>query len=107
TPRTIKKLEACQNNCIRRIYGGPTRFAVNVMLHLTNLRTMQERVATLQAQFIFRARYLPSSTLLSTLMPHLQYSRFKTHWRKFLKTPLYNNALRPVQNQQQSVNFAS
>lgn len=30
----LKKLESCQNECIRRISGGSSRSSVNVMLHL-------------------------------------------------------------------------
>ncbi|KAG0776452.1 hypothetical protein G6F16_012820 [Rhizopus arrhizus] len=61
----ITKLETCQTQCIRRIFGGGSRSSTKVMLHLTNQPTMKERVHRLQAKFLFRSINAPEDTLLS------------------------------------------
>ncbi|KAI8967054.1 hypothetical protein BDF20DRAFT_983177 [Mycotypha africana] len=38
----IKKIEECQTECIRRIFGGNSRSSTKVMLHLTNLQTQRQ-----------------------------------------------------------------
>ncbi|EIE75786.1 hypothetical protein RO3G_00495 [Rhizopus delemar RA 99-880] len=49
---------------------------------------MRERVAILQAQFLFRTLSLPEDTLLYRLMPHIQYTRGH-QWYKLSKTALW------------------
>lgn len=45
----IHQLDAFQNQCIRRIFGGHSKSSAQVMLHLVNLPSMRSRVAILQA----------------------------------------------------------
>ncbi|KAG0741004.1 hypothetical protein G6F16_009065 [Rhizopus arrhizus] len=68
----LKTLEEAQNKCIRKIYGTSRKTSTKVILHLA---TMKERVAILQAQFLFRSLSLPEDTLLYLLIPHIQYTR--------------------------------
>ncbi|KAG1278799.1 hypothetical protein G6F57_007763 [Rhizopus arrhizus] len=65
----LKTLEEAQNKCIHKIYGASRKTSTKVMLHLA---IMKERVAILQAQFLFRSLSLPENTLLYHLMPHIQ-----------------------------------
>ncbi|KAG1491690.1 hypothetical protein G6F52_013438 [Rhizopus delemar] len=68
----LKSLEEAQDKCICKIYGASRKTSTKVMLHLAKLPTMRERVAILQAQFLFRSLSLPEDTLLYRLMPHIQ-----------------------------------
>ncbi|KAG1314259.1 hypothetical protein G6F62_007185 [Rhizopus arrhizus] len=52
-------MDACQTQCIRRIFSGGSRSPIKVMLHLVNLPTMKERVHILQAKFLLRSVYSP------------------------------------------------
>ncbi|KAG1466484.1 hypothetical protein G6F46_000141 [Rhizopus delemar] len=56
----LKTLEEAQDKCIHKIYGASRKTFTKVMLHLTKLPTMKERVA----QFLFRSLSLPEDTLL-------------------------------------------
>ncbi|KAG1139832.1 hypothetical protein G6F37_001288 [Rhizopus arrhizus] len=67
----LKKLESCQNECIRRISGGSSRSSVNFMLHLIQQPSMTDRVSILQANFLKRFTDLPDDLLLQKLLPHL------------------------------------
>ncbi|EIE79794.1 hypothetical protein G6F46_013003 [Rhizopus delemar] len=67
----LKSLEEAQDKCICKIYGASRKTSTKVMLHLAKLPTMRERVAILQAQFLFRSLSLPEDTLLYRLMPHI------------------------------------
>ncbi|KAG1522961.1 hypothetical protein G6F52_005411 [Rhizopus delemar] len=68
----LKSLEEAQDKCICKIYGASRKTSTKVMLHLAKLPTMRERVAILQAQFLFRSLSLPEDTLLYRLMAHIQ-----------------------------------
>ncbi|KAG1497751.1 hypothetical protein G6F46_003661 [Rhizopus delemar] len=84
----LKSLEEAQDKCICKIYGESRKTSTKVMLHLAKLPTMRERVAILQAQFLFRSLSLPEDTLLYRLMPHIQYTRGH-QWYKLSKTALW------------------
>ncbi|KAG1569857.1 hypothetical protein G6F48_002230 [Rhizopus delemar] len=68
----LKSLEEAQDKCICKIYDASRKTSTKVMLHLAKLPTMRERVAILQAQFLFRSLSLPEDTLLYRLMAHIQ-----------------------------------
>ncbi|KAG1493830.1 hypothetical protein G6F46_008534 [Rhizopus delemar] len=85
----ITKLEVCQTQCIRCIFGGGSRSSTKVMLHLTNQPTMKERVRRLQAKFLFRSINMPEDTLLSQLLDYLRTSASLSQWYKLSKTPLW------------------
>ncbi|KAI8967051.1 hypothetical protein BDF20DRAFT_891932, partial [Mycotypha africana] len=85
----IKKIEECQTECIRRIFGGNSRSSTKVMLHLTNLPSMKERVHRLQGKFLLRSINGPRDILLSQFLPYLRASASLSHWYKLSKTPLW------------------
>ncbi|KAG1482540.1 hypothetical protein G6F46_013994 [Rhizopus delemar] len=85
----ITKLETCQTQCIRRIFGGGSRSSTKVMLHLTNQPTMKERVHRLQAKFLFRSINAPEDTLLSQFLEYLRTSASLSQWYKLSKAPLF------------------
>jgi hypothetical protein len=84
-----KKLEDAQNQCVRRIFGGSVRSSVQVMLHLTELPTMQERTHILQAQFLMRSSSSPADTLISHLLPLICLRANSSQWHTLSKTPLW------------------
>ncbi|KAI7902146.1 uncharacterized protein BX663DRAFT_511875 [Cokeromyces recurvatus] len=83
------KLEACQNECIRRIFGGSARSSTKVMLHLVQQPSMTTRATILQAKHLIRSMQLPDDTLLNKLLPHLQMSSSHSHWYKLTVNPLW------------------
>ncbi|KAI9474297.1 MAG: hypothetical protein EXX96DRAFT_621933 [Benjaminiella poitrasii] len=93
----LRKLEACHNEYLRRIFGGSSRSSFKVMLHLVSQPSMRERIAVLQAQFLCRSLYLSQDTLLSMLLPFLQASSSISQWYKLIKSPLWStcNNLEP------------
>jgi hypothetical protein len=84
----LKTLEEAQNKYIRKIYGASGKISTKVMLYLDKLPTMKERIAILQAQFLFRSLSLPEDTLLYLLMPHIQYTSGH-QWYRLSKTALW------------------
>ncbi|KAI9485245.1 MAG: hypothetical protein EXX96DRAFT_472491, partial [Benjaminiella poitrasii] len=44
---SLRKLEACQNECLRIIFGGSSCSSFKVMLHLVNQTSIRERIAIL------------------------------------------------------------
>ncbi|KAI7907805.1 uncharacterized protein BX663DRAFT_492042, partial [Cokeromyces recurvatus] len=68
----FKKLEACQNECIRCIFSDSARSSTKVMLHLVQQPFMTARAIILQAEYLIRSMQLPDDTLLNKLLPHLQ-----------------------------------
>ncbi|KAG1138099.1 hypothetical protein G6F37_011425 [Rhizopus arrhizus] len=68
----LTKLDACQTQCIRRIFGGGSRLPTKVMLHLVNLPTMKERVHLLQTKFLLRSAYSPDDTLVYKFLPYVR-----------------------------------
>ncbi|KAG1257368.1 hypothetical protein G6F68_009337 [Rhizopus microsporus] len=85
----LQKLDACQTQCIRRIFGGGSRSSIKVMLHLVNLPTMKERVQKLQAKFLLRSVDAPDDTLLSQYLPYLRTSASRSQWYKLSKTTVW------------------
>ncbi|KAG0830584.1 hypothetical protein G6F17_014077 [Rhizopus arrhizus] len=85
----LKKLEACQTQCIRKIFGGSTRSSTKVMLHLVNQPTMKERVHILQAKFLLRSICSPDDTLVAKFLPHIRSSSSHSQWYKLSKTPVW------------------
>ncbi|KAI7899581.1 uncharacterized protein BX663DRAFT_532734 [Cokeromyces recurvatus] len=83
------KLEACQNECIRRIFGGSARSSTKVMLHLVQQPSMTTRATILQAKYLIRSMKLPDDTLLNKLLPHLQMSSSHSQWYKLTVNPLW------------------
>ncbi|KAG1459613.1 hypothetical protein G6F46_001417 [Rhizopus delemar] len=84
----LKSLEEAQDKCICKFYGASRKTSTKATLHLAKLPTMRERVAILQAQFLFRSLSLPEDTLLYRLMPHIQYTRGH-QWYKLSKIALW------------------
>ncbi|KAF7720553.1 hypothetical protein EC973_007541, partial [Apophysomyces ossiformis] len=81
-------LESTQAQCLRLCYGSHRSASTSVMRHLTNLPSMAERVAYLQAKFVLRAHRLPDDTLLATVVAHLTNSS-TSHWSKLQQTTLW------------------
>ena len=72
TRSQLHALDEAQGTCIGRIYGALGKTSIKVMLHLSRLPFMSERVSILQAQFslslpIYTRRYAtqPSITVYS------------------------------------------
>ncbi|CEP20197.1 hypothetical protein [Parasitella parasitica] len=95
TNRLIQQLDVFQNQCIRRIFGGHSKSSAQVMLHLVNLPSMRTRVATLQAQYLFRGSYLPDDTLLAHLLSYIQSPSSRSHWCKLANTQMWKSLCRP------------
>ncbi|KAG0806421.1 hypothetical protein G6F17_013959 [Rhizopus arrhizus] len=72
--KDFQKLESCQNQCLRQIFGGSPRSSVKVMLHLVNQPTMKERTHILQAKFLLRSTNTPEDTLIFRLLPYIRTS---------------------------------
>ncbi|KAG1139476.1 hypothetical protein G6F38_009802 [Rhizopus arrhizus] len=75
TVSQIHALEEAQNNCIKKIYGARGKASTKVMLHMSKLPLLSERVSILQAQFLFRSLYLPEDALLACLLPYIRSTR--------------------------------
>jgi hypothetical protein len=74
TSFNVIKLEDAQNKCIYGIFDGSSHSSTKVMLHLTSLSSMQERINILRARFFLRSLFLPNDTLLDKLLPFLEQS---------------------------------
>ncbi|KAG1148847.1 hypothetical protein G6F37_006603 [Rhizopus arrhizus] len=85
----LTKLDACQTQCIRRIFSGDSRSPTKVMLHLINLPTMKERVHLLQAKFLLRSVYSPDDTLVYKFLPYVRPAASRSQWYKLSKTPVW------------------
>ncbi|KAG1503089.1 hypothetical protein G6F46_000715 [Rhizopus delemar] len=94
--REFQTIESCQNQCLRRIFGGGSRSSTQVMLHLVNQPSMKNRVHILQAKFILRSLNLPDDTLFSRLLPYLRTSASHSHWYKLTSSPLWRNHLSEI-----------
>ncbi|KAG1055194.1 hypothetical protein G6F43_002843 [Rhizopus delemar] len=84
-----KQLEDAQNTCLRRIFGGSRTSSTTMMLHMSNLPTMQERAYTLQSQFLLRSFTLPEDSLLYHLLPLVRQPRSYSQWYKLSKSPIW------------------
>ncbi|EIE83762.1 hypothetical protein G6F46_008373 [Rhizopus delemar] len=84
-----KQLENAQDACLRRIFGGSRTSSTMIMLHMSNLPTMQERAYTLQSQFLLRSITLPEDALLHHLLPLIRQPRSYSHWYKLSKSPIW------------------
>jgi hypothetical protein len=71
----LHALEEAQGICIRWIYGARGKTSTKVMLHLSRLPSMSERLSILQALFLFCSLSLHKDTLLSRLLPYIQCTR--------------------------------
>ncbi|KAI8641808.1 hypothetical protein BD408DRAFT_417448, partial [Parasitella parasitica] len=85
----IKQLEAGQNDCVRKLYGGSRTSSTKVMLRMANQPSMKDRSIILQAKYIRRALQLPEDTLLQKLLPHIQTSASHSQWYKLISNPLW------------------
>jgi hypothetical protein len=90
TVSQLHALEEAQNNCIKKIYGARGKTSTKVMLHMSKLPLMSERVSILQAQFLFRSLYLPEDTLLTCLLPYIRNSK-GSQWYALSRTSLWEN----------------
>ncbi|CEG84184.1 hypothetical protein RMATCC62417_18027 [Rhizopus microsporus] len=90
TLREIQSLENCQNQCISQIFGGRPFTSTKVMLHLTNLPNMKDRISILQAQFLFRASFLQDDALLTKLLSYIQSQRI-SKWSQLSKSSLWTS----------------
>ena len=90
------KLEDAQNICLRRNFGSSSRSSIKVMLQLTKLPTMTERVHILQAQFLLRSLSLPDDTLLACLLPHIRLSKGHSQWYTISKNPLLERSIQYI-----------
>ncbi|KAG1152166.1 hypothetical protein G6F37_001390 [Rhizopus arrhizus] len=84
-----QKIESCQNQCLRRIFGGTSRSSIKVMLHLVNQPTMKERTHILQAKFLLRTIDTPDDTLMFRLLPYIRTSTSHSQWYKLTTSPLW------------------
>ncbi|KAG1319162.1 hypothetical protein G6F62_011979 [Rhizopus arrhizus] len=87
--KDFQKLESCQNQCLRQIFGGSPRSSVKVMLHLVNQPTMKERTHILQAKFLLRSTNTPEDTLIFRLLPYIRTSSSQSQWYKLTTSPLW------------------
>ncbi|KAG0798819.1 hypothetical protein G6F22_003841 [Rhizopus arrhizus] len=92
TVSQIHALEEAQNNCIKKIYGARGKASTKVMLHMSKLPLLSERVSILQAQFLFRSLYLPEDALLACLLPYIRSIR-GSQWYALSRTPLWKTVL--------------
>jgi hypothetical protein len=75
TRSQLHALDEAQSTCIGRIYGTLGKTSTKVMLHLSRLPFMSERVSILQVKFLFHSLYIPEDMLLSRLLPYIQFTR--------------------------------
>ncbi|ORE02478.1 hypothetical protein BCV72DRAFT_317778 [Rhizopus microsporus var. microsporus] len=92
TVSQLHALEEVQNSCIKKIYGVQGKAPTKVMLHMSKLPFMSERVSILQAQFIFRSLYLPEDALLACLLPYICNTR-RSQWYALSRTALWKTVL--------------
>ncbi|CEG74667.1 hypothetical protein RMATCC62417_09838 [Rhizopus microsporus] len=88
--REIQSLENYQNQCIRQIFSGRLSTSTKIMLHLTNLPNTKDRISILQAQFLFKASFLPVDALLTKLLPYIQSQRI-SKWFQLSKSSLWTS----------------
>ncbi|KAI9473545.1 MAG: hypothetical protein EXX96DRAFT_602126 [Benjaminiella poitrasii] len=86
---SLRNLEACQNECLRRIFGGFSRSSFKVMLHLVNQPSMRERIAILQT-YTSQWYKLTMSPLWCTCVPSADTMDTRT-FKHLLQTFLQNN----------------
>ncbi|KAG1150124.1 hypothetical protein G6F37_000613 [Rhizopus arrhizus] len=92
TRSQLHALDEAQGTCIRRIYGALGKTSIKVMLHLSRLPFMPERVSILQAQFLFHSLYIPEDMLLSRLLLYIQCTRGH-QWYLLSRTSLWKMIL--------------
>ncbi|CEG78940.1 hypothetical protein RMATCC62417_13472 [Rhizopus microsporus] len=92
TVSQLHALEEAQNNCIKKIHGVRGKVSTKVMLHMSKLPLMSERVSILQAQFLFRSLYLPEDALLTCLLPYIRSTR-GSQWYTLSRTSLWKTML--------------
>ncbi|KAI7851205.1 hypothetical protein BDC45DRAFT_572294 [Circinella umbellata] len=77
-------IEKTQNLCIRMIYGAHHKSETKIMRHLVKMPSMSERIAILQAKFVYRAEFLPSDALFTIIRPVLEAQQ-GSFWSKLKK----------------------
>lgn len=87
--KNFQRLESCQNQCLRRIFGGSFRSSVKVMLHLINQPIMKECTHILQTKFLLRSLDVPDGTLLLQLLPYTRTSTSGSQWYKLTTSSLW------------------
>ncbi|PHZ09512.1 uncharacterized protein RHIMIDRAFT_240634 [Rhizopus microsporus ATCC 52813] len=92
TASQLHALEEAQNNCIKEIYGARDKASIKVMLYMSRLPLMSERISILQAQFLFRSLYLPEDALLACLLPYIRNTR-GSQWYALSRTSLWKTVL--------------
>lgn len=93
--KLLDQLETFQNLCIRRIFGGHSRSSVKTMLHLLHFPSMCTRVATLQAQYLYRSTHLPRDTLMAHLLNYIRSSNSSSHWYRLSKSTMWKQFCAP------------
>ncbi|KAG1058640.1 hypothetical protein G6F41_013850 [Rhizopus arrhizus] len=68
--REFQQLESCQNQCLRRIFGGSPRSSV-------------------KTKFLLRSLDVPDDTLLFQLLPYIRTSASGSQWYKLTTSPLW------------------
>ncbi|KAG2209371.1 hypothetical protein INT46_002614 [Mucor plumbeus] len=96
--RNIRELENCQNQCLRQIFGGRPYTSTKVMLHITNLPSIKDRIAILQAKFIYKSLSLPDDSLLMKMLPYPQSIHAKSKWSKIANSPSWKTLTHQTNN---------
>ncbi|KAG1179024.1 hypothetical protein G6F70_004398 [Rhizopus microsporus] len=84
-----KQSEDVQNAYLRQIFGGSHTSATTVMLHMSKLPTMQERVYAMRSQFLLRSLTLPEDALLHHLLPLIRQPRSHSQWYRLSRPPIW------------------
>lgn len=86
--KNYKLLERTQDQCLRLAFGGHRSVSTYVFEHMTCLPSMRERVNTLQFKSNLRITFLPGSTLIGSLLPHIVAGPItaKFQWPKLLRS---------------------
>ncbi|KAG1578780.1 hypothetical protein G6F48_011664 [Rhizopus delemar] len=72
--RELQKIESCQNQCLRRIFGGTSRSSIKVMLHLLTTSPLWRLCAETDPDQLDRRKFKAihtNSILLSACRPQL------------------------------------
>ncbi|KAI7905353.1 uncharacterized protein BX663DRAFT_469294 [Cokeromyces recurvatus] len=75
---------------MHQIFGGRPFTSNKVILHLTNLPNIKDRISIFQVQFLFRSSFLPNDALLTKLLSYIhRLSQTKPKWSQLSKSPLW------------------
>lgn len=85
----VRPLQQVQQQALRRMFGGHSSSETAVIQHLSALPPMSTRSQVLQAKYISRSQFLPTDSLLVTLLPRLNSPN--TPWSSLKKNnPLWS-----------------